>query len=272
MSTGSNRLTLSIVQTHLHWHDPARNLDDFAQKLSPLAAKTDIVILPEMFTSGFTVYPEYLHTAMGMKTVDWMQQQAKALHASIVGSLACELSRDERQVPVYVNRLFFVSPDGSTNHYDKVHLFRMGDEHLRYQPGHQRFILKYRGWSILLIICYDLRFPVFCRNRSNEYDLMICVANWPESRRLHWCSLLQARAIENQCYVAGVNRVGEDDKGLCYSGDSCVIDYLGNSLCDANIGEEFVGTTTLNLSALTSYRRDFPVWSDADDFTCPLMD
>jgi predicted amidohydrolase len=209
-------------------------------------------------------------------TVAWMQAQAKLLGAAITGSVACDLSLQDANVsesaaenisdnnkPRFVNRMLFVTPQGDFFQYDKVHLFKMADEHKRYQAGNERCVITYKGWRILLTVCYDLRFPVFCRNK-NDYDLMLCVANWPSGRAHHWRSLLIARAIENQAYVAGVNRVGKDGNGLDYSGDSLAIDFLGELLVDKP--NEWVETLVFDQQALTAYRQRFRAWEDADKF------
>lgn len=274
------------MQTSLHWHDPAANRDQLSNKLEQVAGKTDLVVLPEMFTSGFTTHPETAGVAS--ETSSWLLAQAKHLDAAITGSVACKLdsgfdasSADDslKDSPSFVNRMLLAMPDGKLFHYDKVHLFRMGDEHKRYQAGKQRHIVEYKGWRLLLTVCYDLRFPVFCRNRGGslgDYDAMLCVANWPASRRQHWRILLEARAVENQAYVIGVNRVGIDGKGLSYSGDSMAIDYLGNKLVDRagsdnNSGvNEWLETTSLSKQGLVEYRERFPVWQDADEFSISL--
>ena len=262
--TGSPDLRVSLVQTDLVWHEPDTNLKQLASQISPLAKQTDLVILPEMFTSGFTAQPETV--ANGYSATQWLLDQAATLDAAIVGSVAYKVEPEitEAQQPEFVNRLLFVSPEGEVTHYDKVHLFRMGDEHKRYQAGTQKQSVLYRGWRLQLTVCYDLRFPVFCRNQ-NDYDAMICVANWPASRRHHWRTLLQARAIENQAYVLGVNRIGMDGNHLEYSGDSMAIDHLGEALIDEP--GEWVKTTTLSWGQLHNYRERFPAWKDADTFS-----
>lgn len=239
------------------------------EKLVKLRGETDLVVLPEMFTSGFTIHPEV--AGGSSETAEWLLGQARYLNAAVTGSVACKLDVDGRQhidkTSPFVNRLLFATPAGELFHYDKVHLFRMGDEHKRYQAGNERCIIEFKGWRLLLTVCYDLRFPVFCRNKG-DYDVMLCVANWPESRRQHWRTLLEARAIENQAYVIGVNRIGHDGKGLTYSGDSMVIDFLGNKLIDQ--AGEWVEACSLNKKQLLDYRQQFPAWQDADEFTLQL--
>ena len=258
-------LRVSLVQTDLFWHQPEANRQALQKKLSPLKNQTDLIILPEMFTSGFTVYPEDFSERDD--TANWLLQQARELNAGVTGSIAVAVDNNIAGSIRYVNRLWFATPQGELFHYDKVHLFRMGDEHRRYQAGLQRKVLKFRHWRILLTICYDLRFPVFCRNQQ-DYDIMICVANWPEARASHWRTLLQARAIENQSYVLGVNRVGCDGQGLGYAGDSMVVGPKGQLLLDQP--GEWVQTVTLSLEALDDYRQHFPVWQDADTFDLHL--
>ncbi len=252
-------LRISLVQPELHWQDPEANRLMFEQLLAPLSGSTDLVVLPEMFTTGFTMAPEGLAEPEQGPTLDWMHQQSVRLGAAICGSLVTATARG------FVNRLLFVTPDGETHSYDKRHLFRMADEHQHYAPGTRRVLIEYRGWRILPTVCYDLRFPVFLRNR-NDYDLMVCVANWPAARRHPWRVLLQARAIENLCYVAGVNRVGQDGKGVNYSGDSMLVDFKGVAVLDQSSGVPFVETTTLSARALAKFRAAFPAWQDADMF------
>ena len=258
-----NDLRVSLVQTDLIWCDPAANLQQLAEKIKPLTGITDLVLLPEMFTSGFIQEPDVLADTdrkQDKLTCQWLIEQAAVTNAAICGSAA--LAVDDG----FVNRLLMATPAGDIFHYDKVHLFKMGGEHKRYRAGSTRQVIPYRNWRFLLTVCYDLRFPVFCRNR-NDYDVMLCVANWPASRRHHWRSLLTARAIENQAYVLGVNRVGVDGKGLEYSGDSMAIDCLGNYLIDGEVNRPWVQTTTLQAALLTEQRKKFPVWQDADHFT-----
>lgn len=265
-------LRVTIVQTSLQWHDPEANRQHLAEQFVAVKGQTDLIVLPEMFTSGFTNHPEQL--VNGNITLDWLREQASAIGAAITGSIACEVPAVDgaSEQPHYVNRLLFVTPEGEVLHYDKVHLFRVADEHKRYQPGHERCVIDYKGWKLLLTICYDLRFPVFCRNVCYEgvydYDAMICVANWPEPRRTHWRALLQARAIENQAFVIGVNRVGVDGNNLRYSGDFLVADFYGDLLIDQP--GEWIQTASLKRQALTDYRQQFPVWLDADKFSLTI--
>ncbi|MBV0934459.1 amidohydrolase [Marinobacterium weihaiense] len=251
-------LRISLVQTTLNWQQPEVNRTRLTELLAPLAGQTDLIVLPEMFTTGFTMSPADLAEPMPGPTLAWMQQQARELGAALCGSVVIE---DEG----YRNRLLFVTPEGEVHHYDKHHLFRMANEHEYYVAGQTRLVIEYKGWRILPQICYDLRFPVWCRNRD-DYDLLLCVANWPAPRRHPWRTLLLARAIENQCYVAGVNRVGEDGKGLDYSGDSLLVDFKGQALLDGPAGEPFIKTGLLNGEDLKQFRSKFPSWQDADAF------
>ncbi len=253
-----NDLTLALVQTALHWEDRTANLSDF-DALLPAAQGADVVILPEMFTTGFSMAPERLWEAAGGPTGDWLLAHARTLDAAVTGSV---IVRDDHGR--YVNRLYWAQPDGTLLHYDKRHLFRMAGEHEHYAAGTEQLALTWRGWRIRPLICYDLRFPVW--SRASDTDLLLYVANWPAPRRLHWLRLLAARGIENLCYSVGVNRIGDDGHGVPHSGDSVVCDFQGDTLLDAE-GEEGVFHTTLSASALQHYRARFPAWRDADRFT-----
>ncbi|WP_293268870.1 amidohydrolase [Neptunomonas sp.] len=256
-------LRVSLVQTELLWQDPEKNRQALTKKLQPLKGKTDLVILPEMFTTCFMMNPEEHSEPMKGGTLAWMKAQAVQLEAAICGSVAMQENDD------YINRMLLVTPRGDVQYYDKSHLFRMGNEHQHYRGGTERVIFEYAGWRILPTICYDLRFPVFMRCQS-DYDLAICVANWPAPRRNPWRTLLQARAIENQCYMLGVNRVGEDGVGLHYSGDSLAVNFKGELILDKPQGESFVETITVHLSEVQQFREVFPAWQDADEFSMSL--
>ncbi len=260
-------LRISLVQGDTRWHDPAGNRAYYGALLAPLAGKTDLVILPETFTSGFS--NEAIDKAEGMDgpTVAWIREQAVLLGAAVTGSVQLRVGQG-----VY-NRLLWATPDGELQHYDKRHLFRYGNEHLRYAAGNERLSVEWKGWRINPQICYDLRFPVFCRNRFDverpgdlDFDLQIFVANWPSARAYPWRTLLRARAIENLCFVAAVNRVGVDGNDLHYAGDSAVIDFLGQPQVEVREVEQVV-TTTISAAALAAHRARFPAMLDADAFT-----
>jgi predicted amidohydrolase len=252
-------LKVTLIQPDMHWQSPAENRTMYEQLMDQNASNTDLVVLPEMFSTGFTMDSRTAAEPMGGESCQWLQQQAQRRGVAITGSLAIA-SGDS-----YVNRMIFSFPDGGQIFYDKRHLFRMAGEHERYQPGDKRVVVEYRGWRILLQVCYDLRFPVFSRN-NNDYDLALYVANWPEPRRQPWRKLLQARAIENLCYVAGVNRVGTDANGHKYSGDSMLVDFKGELLIDHQPGVTFCDTATLSGQSLTQFKEAFPAWLDADSF------
>lgn len=255
-------LNVSLVQGATRWHDPGGNRDYYGALLAPLKG-SDLILLPETFTSGFS--NEAIHNAETMDgpTVAWLRAQARALDAAVCGSV--QLRVDGK---VY-NRLLFATPDGAVQCYDKRHLFRYAGEHERYAAGSARLIVEWRGWRICPLVCYDLRFPVYARNRHVEgrfdYDVVLFVANWPTPRREPWRTLLRARAIENLSYCAGLNRVGTDGNGLGYSGDSAVIDFLGQPLVELGAQEQAV-TVALDAAALAAHRERFPAWMDADDF------
>jgi len=259
-------LRISLVQGDTRWHDPAGNREHYAALLAPLAGTTDLVILPETFTSGFS--NDAIDKAEDMQgpTVAWIQAQARALGAVVTGSVQL---RDGGAV---YNRLLWATPAGELHYYDKRHLFRYAGEHKRYAAGNDRLCVELKGWRINPQVCYDLRFPVFCRNRFDverpgqmDFDLQIFVANWPSSRAYAWQTLARARAIENLCYVAVVNRVGVDGNGLHYSGDSAVIDFLGQPQLEIREREQVV-TTTISAAALAAHRERFPAMLDADAF------
>ena len=259
-------LRISLVQGETRWHDPAGNRDYYGDLISPLRGMSDLVLLPETFTSGFSNEAIDQAEPTDGATATWMREQAARLGAALCGSAQI---RDGQGV---FNRLFFVTPDGATSTYDKRHLFRYAKEHERYAAGRDRLTVEWQGWRICPLVCYDLRFPVFSRNRYDverpgqlDYDLLLYVANWPSARALAWKTLLRARAIENLCFVAGLNRVGTDGNGLHYAGDSAVIDFLGRPLSECT-DEEVVVTTTLPARELLGHRERFPAMLDADAF------
>lgn len=253
-----HKLRLTLVQSSLVWQDPQANRRHFGELITPLCGQTDLILLPEMFATGFSMQPEGCAESVEGPTLQWMREQSARSGALLCGSLA--VAENGR----FHNRFYWVAPEGTVGWYDKRHLFRMGAEPEHYSAGQERGVFEYRGWRVLPLVCYDLRFPVWCRNR-NDYDLILCAANWPSARRLAWRTLLMARAIENQCYLAGVNRVGHDGNGLDYSGDSLLVDYKGGVQVDLQQGP-CVQTATLDSSALKRFRTKFPAWMDADDF------
>jgi predicted amidohydrolase len=258
-----SNLRITIVQSNLHWENVEGNLNMFNNLLAGLAGNTDIIILPEMFTTGFTINSKTLAESTTGLTLEWMQQKAAEIDAAITGSIIA------KEKGSYFNRLLWVNPDGSWEKYDKRHLFTMAREDEYFSPGKKRLIVNYKGWKILPMICYDLRFPVWSRNKKQpdgqaEFDLMIYVANWPEARKQPWKKLLMARAIENQAFVVGVNRVGADGKGIVYSGDSSVINPYGEYIVECEVGEEQVLTLTIAYHLLSEFRKKFPVLDDGD--------
>ncbi|HET6396870.1 MAG TPA: amidohydrolase [Pseudoxanthomonas sp.] len=259
-------LRISLVQGDTRWHDPAANRAYYGALVAPLAGATDLVVLPETFTSGFSNDALDQAETMEGATVAWIREQAARLGAAVTGSVQL---RTEAGV---FNRLLWATPDGGLRWYDKRHLFRYAGEHKRYAAGRERLTVEWKGWRINPQVCYDLRFPVFCRNRYGverpgqlDFDLQLFVANWPSARAHAWKTLLRARAIENLCYVAAVNRVGRDGNGLDYDGDSALIDFLGQPQVEAH-GAEQVLTTTVSAAALAAHRERFPAMLDADAF------
>lgn len=254
-------MRLTVIQPALHWENPAANRAMFAEKLAPLAGQTDLVVLPEMFTTGFSMNAAALAEPMDGPTVHWLREQAVQTGAAITGSFIC------RENGRFYNRLIFMRPDGGYTLYDKRHLFGLAKEHETYTPGNSRCLVEWQGWNICPLICYDLRFPVWSRNRSGKevYDLLLYVANWPDRRAHHWRALLPARAIENQCYLAAVNIVGRDGNGHEYTGDSGIIDFSGRQICQIST-HEGAFTAKLSLEELRQFRRQLPFLDDADKF------
>lgn len=261
-------LTITLVQADLAWEDKQRNLDKFSRILGELKHKPDLVVLPEMFNTGFVTEPAALAEAPDGPTMNWIAGQAKALECVITGSFTVHTDGN------YFNRLVWMQPDGSYRHYDKRHLFRFGNEHLQFAQGTGRIISEVKGWKVLPLICYDLRFPVWSKNRyigeQYEYDLLIYVANWPGRRSYAFRHLTVARAIENQAYVVAVNRVGMDGKGTLHQGDSAVIDFKGRHLVEIPPDVEDVETVTLSGARLAEFREGFKVALDWDDFDVKL--
>ena len=253
-------LKISIVQTDIAWENKQENLRMLREKLHALRGTTEIVVLPEMFSTGFTMKSRELAEPVSGITVRILKELAADFQLALCGSFICS----ERSN--YYNRSFFITPEGEEFYYDKRHLFRMGNEAEYFSSGNNKLIISYRGWNICLLVCYDLRFPVWSRNVNNEYDLLIYVASWPQARRLAWDTLLCARALENMCYVCGVNRIGVDGNKLIYNGGSVVFSAKGEVLASVPDGEEGIETVSLSLISLQQLRDKFPVWKDADAF------
>ncbi len=254
-------LHITTIQTHLHWEDVDANLSHFSDKLNAIQNHTDIIVLPEMFTTGFTMKPEKLAEEPGGKGLRWMIQKAQEKNCVIVGSIAV------KENELFYNRLYWVMPDNTYQYYNKRHLFRMGNEHEYYTAGDQKISIDYKGWKICPLVCYDLRFPVWSRNtKTNTYDVLIYLANWPEVRSYPWKQLLIARAIENQTYVVGVNRIGEDGNRIKHSGDSVVLNPRGEIISHILPNNESTETTNLSYQYLQDFRSVFPVMLDGDDF------
>jgi predicted amidohydrolase len=238
---------------------PKANRLKLEQLLDPLKGKTDLILFPEMFTTGFSMSAKELAETMEGESVKWMKSQARKCGAAIAGSL---IIKENDQ---FFNRFLFITPTGQTHFYDKRHLFSMGGENQYFTGGSKRVVVNYAGWRIALFICYDLRFPVWCRS-IKDADLMLFTANWPEKRKIVWQSLNQARAIENQLYVACSNRTGLDGVGISYAGESMLIDPKGNLVCDLSTTTEAVDTCTISLKELNRFREKFPVSRDEDQF------
>jgi len=250
-------LSVTLIQCELAWEQPRDNRQQIGSIIAGLAQATDLILLPEMFTTGFSMNALANAEPPGGDTEQWLRELAVRHDCALAGSIAVKADHG-----VY-NRMLFATPAG-VQHYDKRHLFRMAGEHNRYLPGTERVVVDWRGWRILLQVCYDLRFPVFSRNRE-DYDLALYVANWPSARRQHWRQLLVARAIENLACVAGVNRIGSDARGLDYSGDSLAIAADGTVLHDM-ANENGAARVVLSGAALKAYREGFPCQLDADSF------
>lgn len=261
-------MRVSIIQSSLNWEAPEQNRAMFSEKLASLAGKTDLLVLPEMFTTGFSMNTEKLAEQMNGPTMNWLAEMARKTDAVITGSFICKENGQ------YYNRLIFMRPDGNFEHYDKKHLFTLAGENEHYTSGKNKIIIEWKGWRICPLICYDLRFPAWARQpvsktltpENSPYDLLLYVANWPARRAHHWKALLTARAIENQCFTIGVNIFGTDGNGLEYSGDSAVIDFGGHVVCQIS-GQEDTVTTELSLAELRHYRQQLPFLQDADFFT-----
>ncbi|MFO7922265.1 MAG: amidohydrolase [Bacteroidales bacterium] len=257
-------ITVSLIQSAVIWEKPADNLELFARLLEEIKGKTDLVILPEMFTTGFSMECEKLSGKYTGKTLQWMEKWAKAIEGVIAGSIIFK-EKDK-----YYNRLIWMTPDSGYKYYNKRHLFRMENEHQHYTGGKNKLIVNLSGWNICPLICYDLRFPVWSRNRFTnsrwEYDILIYIANWPSERNDIWSTLLKARAIENQAYVIGVNRTGTDGNNISHSGNSVVIDLNGNIIDSCGEKDPCVKTIKLSVADLAKKRRILEAGKDWDSF------
>ena len=254
-------LKITVFQGYLFWENIDKNLQNISLRLLNIREKTDLIILPEMFTTGFTMNAKALAEPMNGKTMLWMHKTAQQYECVVTGSVIIKENNG------YYNRLIWMKPDGSFEQYDKKHLFALGKEHDTYTPGTQKLIVELKGWKICPMICYDLRFPVWLRNEpGNLYDLLIFVANWPERRALHWRALIAARAIENQAYVIGVNRVGHDGNEVYHSGDSTCISPNGDVVYYKRDDEDLY-TFSINGDETEKIRRAMPFLKDADHFS-----
>lgn len=258
-------INVAIIQTKLEWENADANLSHFDKKLAAISKPVDLIVLPEMFNTAFSMNPSVCAEKPGGKTMIWMKEKAKEKKCIIVGSL---LTEDNGK---YFNRLVWMTPTGIANYYDKKHLFRFAGEHKVFSAGRDRMITALKGWNFRPLVCYDLRFPVWSMNMQSQgkfdYDCLIYIANWPEKRRDAWMSLLVARAIENQSYVIGMNRIGTDGKDIKYSGDSMVVHPKGNIMVHIPAHKDITEAVTLSYPELKAYREHFPVSLDWDKFT-----
>ncbi|MCF8374697.1 MAG: amidohydrolase [Bacteroidales bacterium] len=252
-------LHIALIQTDILWEIIEGNLQNFSELLSHINQPVDLIVLPEMFSTGFSMHSKDMAENIDGKAVNWMKDMAEQKNSCITGSLIIE------EEGKYFNRLIWVTPEGTFSHYDKRHLFRLSGEQDHFSAGNKKLIVELKGWKICPQICYDLRFPVWVRNKEN-YDLLLYVANWPTPRKKVWQILLQARAIENISFVIGVNRIGKDENGYEYSGNSMVIDPKGEIISEIPEGEERVEIVKLSYNELQQFREKFPAWLDADDF------
>ena len=253
------KLNVSLLQVNLSWENKTENLQRLTEKIERLPDTTDLIVLPEMFTTGFTMNAQVLAEPVNGPTLRWLKKMAADKQAAITGSyIVTENGK-------FYNRLIWMKPDGKFDFYNKRHLFTLAKEHLHYQAGSQKIFPKIKNWKALPLICYDLRFPVWSRN-TNGYDLLVYVANWPDKRSEAWKALLISRAIENQCYTIGVNCVGVDGKGYYYQGDSCIIDYAGKVIRHAAHHESIL-QAEIDLEAQKKFREKLPFLADQDHFS-----
>ena len=253
-------LKIAVIQSDLVWEDPEQNRQNFAEKIKQIIEPVDMIVLPEMFTSGFTMNPEHVFETMEGTTITWMKEIAKKTNSAICGSLVISENNN------FYNRFVFATPNGDLNYYDKRHTFTLAGEHKVYTAGTNRLIVNYKGWKILPLVCYDLRFPVWARNTEN-YDMVIFVANWPKPRVSAWDALLKARAIENMSYCVGVNRVGFDNNKHEYVGHSAIYDGLGECISNIKHKAEQTGIITLEKNHLKTIRQKLKFLDDRDAFT-----
>ena len=256
-------LKIAFIQSDLVWENPKQNRDNFKEKIEAITAAVDIILLPEMFTTGFTMNAKELAETMQDKSVLWMQKMAELKNAVLVGSLIIKENNK------FFNRLLFVYPDGNINTYDKRHTFTLAGEHKVYASGDSKLIIDYKGWKICPLVCYDLRFPVWSRN-VEDFDLLIYVANWPKPRILAWDTLLKARAIENMCYCIGVNRLGVDKLENEYCGHSATYDVLGNNITPIRPNKEHIEIVTLERNHINFYRNKLKFLNDRDHFSLSI--
>jgi omega-amidase len=250
-------LTVTLIQSDLIWEDIKANLVAFDRKIDAVTENTDLIILPEMFTTGFSMRAKDLAEDMNGSAISWIREKAKDKQADIMGSA---IIKDEGK---YFNRVLWAKPDGRLLTYDKKHLFRMIGEQEIYTAGTGHLTVELKGWKLRPFVCYDMRFPLWTRNIGNQYDVAVFIANWPEKRAAQWKILMPARAVENQCYVIGVNRVGKDGKGFYHSGDSSIIEPYGG-LVFHQADSPCIHTALLSYAPVKTYREKFPAWMDAD--------
>ncbi|MBE0646667.1 MAG: amidohydrolase [Bacteroidales bacterium] len=258
-------LNITFIQSALFWEERQKNLDHFRKVIDGIREQTDLIMLPEMFNTGFSINPDFCAETMEGASMQFLRETASAKNAALTATI---LIKDQDK---YVNRLVFIYPDGTFLTYDKRHLFRLSDEARMFNQGNERVVIPLKGWKLMPMICYDLRFPVWSKNRmvgdEYEYDLLFYLANWPIVRSHAWKALLVARAIENLAFVAGVNRIGEDGNGMPHTGDSMVVDPKGNMLFQASANEAVVKTVTLNYEDMRIFRESFAFALDWDTFT-----
>ena len=255
----AEQLSITLIQPDIVWENKAANLLQYEETIAAITGPKQVMVLPEMFSTGFSMAPERLAEPMDGRSVTWMADMAMKHRCILTGSLIIE------EEGKYYNRMLWVQPDGHIGFYDKRHLFAYAHENKHYTRGETRLITQVNGWRINLQVCYDLRFPVWARNTGAEYDVLLYVANWPEQRSLAWKTLLQARAIENQCYVVGVNRVGKDSNDNNYTGDSSVFDPLGKAICQLP-DKPMTSTVILEKETLNKVRKSFPFLNESDKF------